>query len=85
MYASSSSSGIAIQRCKAIFLPSTRMYRYRSPSSVMIDQGVTAVVLADAMGHRDSRTTERIYIHLFNRRRTHDQVRKAMGSAMKLQ
>lgn len=51
-------------------------------ASVMIDRGVTSVVLADVMGHRDSRTTERIYIHLFNRRRTADQVRDAMQSAM---
>lgn len=51
-------------------------------ASVMIDRGVSSVVLADVMGHRDSRTTERIYIHLFNRRRTADHVRDAMQSAM---
>lgn len=51
-------------------------------ASVMIDRGVSSVVLADVMGHRDSRTTERIYVHLFNRRRTADQVRDAMQSAM---
>ena len=51
-------------------------------ASVMIDRGVSSVVLADVMGHRDSRTTERIYVHLFNRRRTADQVRNAMQSAM---
>jgi len=52
-------------------------------ASVMIDRGVSSVVLADVMGHRDSRTTERIYVHLFNRRRTADQVRDAMQSAMR--
>jgi integrase len=52
-------------------------------ASVMIDRGVSSVVLADVMGHRDSRTTERIYIHLLNRRRTADQVREAMQSAMR--
>lgn len=36
------------------------------------------------MGHRDSRTTERIYIHLFNRERVDEQVRIAMQSAMNL-
>lgn len=51
-------------------------------ASVMITQGISSVVLADVMGHRDSRTTERIYIHLFNRERTDEQVRDAMQSAM---
>jgi integrase len=52
-------------------------------ASIMIPQGVTSVVLADLMGHTDSRTTERIYIHLFNRERTDEQVREAMQAAMK--
>jgi hypothetical protein len=30
------------------------------------------------MGHRDATTTQRKYIHLFNRQRTDDQVRDAM-------
>ena len=42
-------------------------------------------MLADLMGHTDSRTTERIYIHLFNRERTDEQVREAMQAAMKQQ
>jgi integrase len=53
-------------------------------ASIMIERGVSSVVLADLMGHRDSRTTERIYIHLFNRERTDEQVRAAMQSAMRL-
>jgi hypothetical protein len=36
------------------------------------------------MGHRDATTTERKYIHLFNRQRTDDQVREAMQWAMGL-
>lgn len=51
-------------------------------ASMMIAQGLSSVVLADVMGHTDSRTTERIYIHLFNRQRTDQQVRAAMQSAM---
>jgi integrase len=50
----------------------------------MIERGITSIVLADLMGHTDSRTTERIYIHLFNRKRTDDDVRTAMQSAMDL-
>lgn len=50
----------------------------------MIERGITSAVLADSMGHRDSRTTETIYIHLFNRQRTDEQVRIAMQSAMNL-
>jgi hypothetical protein len=41
-------------------------------------------VLAHVMGHRDATTTERKYIHLFNRHRTDEQVREAMRSAMAL-
>ena len=50
----------------------------------MIERGINSTVLADVMGHRDSRTTERIYIHLFNRQRTDEHVRAAMQSAMNL-
>ena len=53
-------------------------------ASIMIERGINSTVLADVMGHRDSRTTERIYIHLFNRQRTDDSVRAAMQSAMNL-
>jgi integrase len=50
----------------------------------MIERGMSSIDLANIMGHRDSRTTEHIYIHLFNRERMEDKVRAAMQSAMKL-
>jgi integrase len=50
----------------------------------MIERGITSIELATVMGHRDSRTTERIYIHLFNRAKMEDKVRAAMQSAMDL-
>ncbi len=53
-------------------------------ASIMIDRGVSSVVLAQVMGHRDARTTEQIYIHIFDRERTDDRVREAMQSAMRL-
>jgi hypothetical protein len=36
--------------------------------------------LAALMGHESSTTTERRYIHLFNRQRTDDAVRRAMAN-----
>lgn len=53
-------------------------------ASIMIERGLTSAVLAHVMGHRDATTTERKYVHLFNRQRTDDQVREAMQSAMAL-
>jgi integrase len=53
-------------------------------ASIMIERGMTSIDLATVMGHRDSRTTERIYIHLFNRAKMEDKVRAAMQSAMEL-
>jgi integrase len=53
-------------------------------ASIMIERGLTSTVLARVMGHRDATTTERMYIHLFNRQRTDDLVREAMQSAMAL-
>ena len=53
-------------------------------ASIMIERGMTSIDLATIMGHRDSRTTERIYIHLFNRTKMEDKVRAAMQSAMDL-
>jgi integrase len=50
----------------------------------MIERGITPTVLANLMGHTTSATTERIYIHLFNRQRTDDHVRAAMQEAMTL-
>jgi integrase len=53
-------------------------------ASIMIERGLSSTVLAHVMGHRDATTTERKYVHLFNRQRTDDQVREAMQSAMAL-
>jgi integrase len=67
---------------------SDRELRRRQPvhafASIMIERGITAVVLADLMGHGDSGVAERTYIHLFNRKRTDEAVRMAMQSAMDL-
>jgi haloacetate dehalogenase len=41
-----------------------------------------STVLARVMGYRDATTTERTYIHLFDRQRADEQVREAMQSAM---
>lgn len=41
-------------------------------ASIMIERGLSSTVLAHVMGHRDATTTERKYVHLFNRRRTDD-------------
>jgi integrase len=53
-------------------------------ASIMIERGVSSTVLANLMGHTTSATTERIYIHLFNRQRTDEHVRAAMQEAMAL-
>jgi integrase len=53
-------------------------------ASIMIERGVSSAVLANLMGHTTSATTERIYVHLFNRQRTDEQVRTAMQEAMTL-
>ena len=53
-------------------------------AAIMIERGPSSIVLARVMGHRDATTTERKYIHLFNRQRTDHQVREAMQSAMPL-
>jgi integrase len=36
-------------------------------ASIMIERGLSSTVLARVMGHRDATTTERKYVHLFNR------------------
>lgn len=51
-------------------------------ASLMIERGVSSTVLANILGHTTSSTTEKIYVHLFNRERTDEQVREAMESAM---
>jgi integrase len=53
-------------------------------ASIMIERGVSSTVLANLMGHTTSSTTERIYIHLFNRQRSDERVRAAMEEAMVL-
>jgi integrase len=53
-------------------------------ASIMIERGLNSTVLAAIMGHTNSSITEAIYIHLFNRQRTDEQVREAMQSAMAL-
>ena len=47
----------------------------------MISRGINSTVLAALMGHESSTITERRYIHLFDRQRTDEQVRQAMGFA----
>jgi integrase len=48
-------------------------------ASRMIDRGISSTVLAKIMGHESSTITERRYIHLFDRQRTDELVRKAMA------
>jgi integrase len=53
-------------------------------ASIMIERGLNSTVLAAIMGHTNSSITETIYIHLFNRQRTDEQVREAMQAAMSM-
>jgi integrase len=48
-------------------------------ASRMIDRGISSTVLATLMGHESSTLTERRYIHLFDRQRTDEAVRRAMA------
>jgi integrase len=50
-------------------------------ASRMIHRGISSLVLARLMGHESSAITERRYIHLFDKERTDDAVRVAMGSS----
>jgi integrase len=50
-------------------------------ASRMISRGINSTVLAALMGHESSTITERRYIHLFDQRRTDEQVRNAMQEA----
>jgi len=45
----------------------------------MIARGISSTVLAALMGHESSTITERRYVRLFDRQRTDEQVRQAMG------
>ena len=53
-------------------------------ASLMVAQGTNSIELATVMGHRDSRTTETIYIHLFDRERSEQRIRAAMQTALTL-
>ena len=53
-------------------------------ASLMVAQGTNSIELATVMGHRDSRTTETIYIHLFDRERSEEKIRAAMQTALTL-
>jgi integrase len=37
------------------------------------------VTVADVLGHEDATTTLSVYAHLFDRQRTHEAVRDALG------
>ena len=50
-------------------------------ASRMIDRGISSTVLAALMGHESSTITEKRYVHLFDRQRTDEAVRRAMTSA----
>jgi hypothetical protein len=45
----------------------------------MIARGISSTVLAALMGHESSTITECRYIHLSDRQRTDEQVRRAMA------
>jgi hypothetical protein len=47
----------------------------------MIDRRISSTVLVALMGHEPSTITERRYVHLFDRQRTDEGVRRAMASA----
>jgi integrase len=48
-------------------------------ASRMIDRGISLTVLAALMGRESSAITERRYVHLFDRQRTDEAVRRAMA------
>jgi integrase len=50
-------------------------------ASRMIDRGISSTVLAALMGHESSTITERRYVHLFDRQRTDEAVRRAMSGS----
>jgi integrase len=51
-------------------------------ASMMIDCGLSSTDVAAQLGHANSGITERIYIHQFNSRRTHERLRRAAQQAM---
>jgi integrase len=48
-------------------------------ASRMIDRGIRSTVLAALMGHESRTITEKRYVHLFDRQRTDEAVRRAMA------
>jgi integrase len=48
-------------------------------ASRMIHRGISPTVLAKLMGHESSAITEKRYVHLFDQKRTDNDVRKAMS------
>jgi integrase len=50
-------------------------------ASRMIARGLSSTVLAALTGHESSTITETRYVHLFDRQRTDEAVRRAMGGA----
>jgi integrase len=51
-------------------------------ASMMIDCGLSSTDVAAQLGHANSGITERIYIHQFNSRRTHERLRRAAQRSM---
>jgi integrase len=49
-------------------------------ASRMISRGINSTVLAALMGHESRTITERRYVHLFDRQRTDELVRRAMAA-----
>lgn len=73
----------AVEKAELTNGPRVTFHDLRHPfASLMIERSLSSTVLADLMGHTTSATTERIYVHLFNRQRTDDAVRQAMEAAM---
>jgi integrase len=45
----------------------------------MIAAGLSPVTVAQLLGHEDARVTLAVYAHLFDRKRTDEAVRAALG------
>jgi integrase len=48
-------------------------------ASRLIDAGLDSVTVAEVLGHEDATTTLKVYAKRFNRRRSDDRVREALG------
>jgi integrase len=51
-------------------------------ASRLIRSGLDVVTVASVLGHEDPNTTLRVYAHLFDRKRTDEAVRQALGAAV---